>query len=391
MINYRGRPLFGEDSSPNNTSEFMALGGTLLFCILFLLSMIFVKPFPQKPKYKEVQIVLSSTPIVKETEANPAPAAAAPASAPAPVAEPAPVVEKAAPKVEQKTAVEQKVVEAPKPKAQPKPKPAEPKKVEPKKTETVQKTQPKPKTETPKPAPAPAPKPTPAPAPVQEEPVQLYQDPMEAFAQQTKKQPKQEFNWDMFDDDASEVTSSSSQSTQSASVVSSTPSFEGSAGTAAAEKSPALTSQAASSGASQNNAVSTQTSSALSGITNAKYVGRAVSGVSSETSVKTQASGSGKVALEMSNGNIRALIKPATPAINLSEAAAATIDNSRTVTIKFRVLEAGNVPRAEISIEPESTLHQLVRDEIRDQVSAWLFEAADYSAYASFTYKIVKQ
>lgn len=391
MINYRGRPLFGEDSSPHNTSEFMALGGTLLFCILFLLSMIFVKPFPQKPKYKEVQIVLSSTPIVKETEANPAPAAAAPASAPAPVAEPAPVVEKAAPKVEQKTAVEQKVVEASKPKAQPKP--AEPKKVEPKKTETVQKTQPKPKTETPKPAPAPAPKPTPAPAPapVQEETVQLYKDPMEAFAQQTKKQQKQEFNWDMFDDDASEVTSSSSQSSQSNQVVSSTPSFEGSAGTAASEKSPALTSQAVASGASQNNAVSSQTSYALSGITNAKYVGRAVSGVSSETSVKTQASGSGKVALEMSNGNMRALIKPATPAINLSEAAAATIDNSRTVTIKFRVLEAGNVPRAEISIEPESTLHQLVRDEIRDQVSEWLFEAADYSAYASFTYKIVKQ
>ena len=152
-----------------------------------------------------------------------------------------------------------------------------------------------------------------------------------------------------------------------------------------------MTSQAVASGASQNNAVSTQTSSALSGITNAKYVGRAVSGVSSETSVKTQASGSGKVALEMSNGSMRALLKPSTPVINLSEAAAATIDNSRTVTIKFRVLEAGNVPRAEISIEPESTLHQLVRDEIRDQVSAWLFESADYSATASFTYKIVKQ
>ena len=214
---------------------------------------------------------------------------------------------------------------------------------------------------------------------------------MEAFAQQTKKQPKQEFNWDMFDDDASEVTSSSSQSSQSNQFVSSTPSFEGSAGTAVTEKSPALTSQAVASGASENNAVSTQTSSALSGITNAKYVGRAVSGVSSETSVKTQASGSGDLALNWSNGNKRALIKPATPAINLSEAAAATIDNSRTVTIKFRVLEAGNVPRAEISIEPESTLHQLVRDEIRDQVSEWLFEADDYSAYASFTYKIVKQ
>lgn len=377
MINYRGRPLFGEDSSPHNTSEFMALGGTLLFCILFLLSMIFVKPFPQKPKYKEVQIVLSSTPIVKETEANPAPAAAAPASAPAPVAEPAPVVEKAAPKVEQKTAVEQKVVEASKPKAQPKP--AEPKKVEPKKTETVQKTQPKP---------APAAKSTPVPAPVQESPIEYAVDPMEAFAQQTKKQPKQEFNWDMFDDDAAEVSSSSSQS---ASVVNSVPSFEGSAGTAASEKSPNLTSQTAVSGASQNTSVSSKTSTALSGIADAKFLGRAVNGVSSESTVKTKASASGNIAMEMSNGSSRALLRPATPTINLSAEAAATIDGSRSVKITFKVLEKGNVPRAEISIEPESPLHQLVRDEIRDQVSEWLFEAADYSAYASFTYKIVKQ
>ena len=383
MINYRGRPLFGEDSSPRNTSEFMALGGALLFCILFLLCMIFVKPLPQKPKYKEVQIVLSSTPIVKETEANPAPAAAAPASTPAPVAEPAPVVEKAAEapkleqKVEQKVAEAPKVVEAPKPKTQPKP--AEPKKVEPKKTETVQKTQPKP---------TPVAKPTPAPAPVQESPIEYAVDPMEAFAQQTKKQPKQEFNWDMFDDDAAEVSSSSSQS---ASVVNSVPSFEGSAGTAASEKSPNLTSQTAASGASQNTSVSSKTSTALSGIADAKFLGRAVNGVSSESTVKTKASASGNIAMEMSNGSSRALLRPATPTINLSAEAAATIDGSRSVKITFKVLEKGNVPPTEISIEPESTLHQLVRDEIRDQVSEWLFEAADYSAYASFTYKIVKQ
>jgi hypothetical protein len=286
-------------------------------------------------------------------------------------------------------------VEPAKPKTEAaKPKPVEPKKTEskpkpaePKKAETVQ----KPKAESkpaPKPAPAPAKKPAPAPVPAQEEPVQLYQDPMEAFNQQTKKQPKQEFNWDMFEDDATEVASSNSQS---ASVVSNAPAFEGSAGTAVTEKSPALQSQAAATGASQNNAVSSQTSSALSGIADTKFVGRAVNGVSSESTVKTRASGTGTVALEMSNGTMRALLRPASPAINLSQQAADTIDNSRTVIIKFRVVEAGNVPRAEISIEPESTLHQLVRDEIRDQVSAWLFEAADYSAYATFTYKIVKK
>jgi hypothetical protein len=95
--------------------------------------------------------------------------------------------------------------------------------------------------------------------------------------------------------------------------------------------------------------------------------------------------------MEMSNGRSRALISPAKPVINLSAQAAATIDSSITVTIRFRVVEAGNVPRAEIAITPESTLHQLVRDEIRNQISTWRFEPADYAATATFEYKIVKQ
>ena len=356
-MNYKGLPLFGEDSSPHNTSEFFAIAGTALFWLIFMLCMIFVHPKPQKPKYKEVQIVLSSTPVVKETEANPAPAAAAaaPASDMAPVADPAPVVEKAAPKVQQK--IEQKVAEAPKVVEAPKPKPQ--------------------------------PKPAPAPVPVQSEPIEYAVDPMEAFAQQTKKQPKQEFNWDMFDDDATETSSSSSS--QSVAVKNDAPAFEGSAGQAAIAKSPNLTSQTTANGASQNNSVSKQTSSALSGIADTKFLGKAANGVTSESQVKTKASGTGAVALEMSNGSMRALIRPSSPVINLSPEAAATIDSSRIVTIKFRVVEAGNVPLAEISIEPESSLAQIVRNEIRDQVSEWLFESADYSAYASFTYKIVKQ
>ena len=109
------------------------------------------------------------------------------------------------------------------------------------------------------------------------------------------------------------------------------------------------------------------------------------------TNVKSKTSGSGKIEMQMSNGRSRALISPAKPVINLSAQAASTIDSSITVTIKFRVVEAGNVPRAEISITPESTLHQLVRDEIRNQISTWRFEPADYAATATFEYKIVKQ
>ena len=177
MINYKGTPIIGEDSNPQHTSEFFAIAGTVLFWIIFSIFSVVIKPQPEKPKYKEVQIVLSSTPVVQKTEEAPAPAEAASESAASSesiveqVVE-TPVVETPAPKVETAPVVKEtppapksveKTVETPKPKAQPKP---EPKKEAPK-TQT-QKTQ------------------TPAPA-KKAEPVEqvLYQDPMEAFNNQT--------------------------------------------------------------------------------------------------------------------------------------------------------------------------------------------------------------
>ena len=136
MINYKGTPLFGQDSSVSHTSEFFAIAGTILFWLLFLIFSFVIKPQPKKPEYKEVQIVLSSTPVQKSEDA-PAPAEAASASASAaseslvenpPVEAPAvesPVVETPAPKSEplQKTVETPapKKTEAPKPKAQTQP------------------------------------------------------------------------------------------------------------------------------------------------------------------------------------------------------------------------------------------------------------------------------
>ena len=48
------------------------------------------------------------------------------------------------------------------------------------------------------------------------------------------------------------------------------------------------------------------------------------------------------------------------------------------------------MPVTEITITPAAILSELVRSEIVDQISRWRFEAADYSAYAEFEYKIVK-
>lgn len=377
MINYKGTPLLGEDSNPQHTSEFFAIAGTVLFWLIFTIFSFFIKPQPDKPKYKEVQIVLSSTPVVQKTEEAPAPAEAASASAassesvveqvvetPAPKVEPAPVVKETPPAPK---TVEKKV-ETPKPKAQPKP---APKKEAPK--TTTQKT----------PTPVPAKKAEPV------EPIEYAVDPMEAFAAQTNKKPKKEVDWDAIfgDDEPTETPTSSLTKT----VTNKEPAFSGTAGTKAADSTEKLTSSSTSNSNSKSLNASSSTSSALEGIKNSSFKGNAENGIQSQTNVKSKTSGSGKIEMQMSNGRSRALISPAKPVINLSAQAAATIDSSITVTIKFRVVEAGNVPRAEISITPESTLHQLVRDEIRNQISTWRFEPADYAATATFEYKIVKQ
>ena len=122
MINYRGKPVLGPDSSSKNTSEFFALSGTVLFWLLFLIFSFVIKPEPKK-QYKEVQIVLSSTPIVQKTEESPAPAEQAAASA----ASPEPVVEKVVETPASAPAPAPKKVETPKPKAQPQPKKEAPK------------------------------------------------------------------------------------------------------------------------------------------------------------------------------------------------------------------------------------------------------------------------
>lgn len=365
MINYRGKPIFGEDSSVSNTSEFFAIAGTVLFWLLFLIFSFVIKPQPKK-QYKEVQIVLSSTPVVQKTEEAPAPAEAASASAASAPSEPAqvqPVIETPpAPAVKETPKPAPKKVETPKTTAQPKKEPA--------------KTQSQPK---------PAAKPAPAPQKTASEPIEYAVDPMEAFAAQTAKKTKQEFDWSQFDDDEPAETSTS---TPSKTVQNNAPAFSGSAGTAAASDSSKITSTNSNIG-SKSNTASSSTSSALQGIKNSTFKGNAANGVQSETSAKAKTSGSGKVEMEMSNGRSRALISPASPVINLTAPAAATIDASITVSISFRVNEKGNV--SGVTISPSSAFKDIVKQEITGQLLDWLFEPADYSATATFEYKIVKK
>ena len=367
MINYKGTPLFGEDSNPQHTSEFFAIAGTALFWLLFLIFSFVIKPLPKKPEYKEVQIVLSSTPVVQKTEEAPAPAEAASES----VARQN-IVETPA---EETPAVQNPAVETPSPKSEPAPVKETPK----------PKVQPQPKKETAKTQTQP--KPTEKPAAVQQpaEPIHYAVDPMEAFANQTKQQPKKEFDWSQFDDDEPADTSTASQSQA---VQTNTPAFTGSAGIAATEDSSKVTSTSSNTG-NKSNTASSSTSSALEGIKNTTFKGNAANGVQSETSAKTKTSGSGKVEMEMSNGRSRALLSPASPVINLSAQAAATIDASITVSISFKVNEKGNV--SGVIISPASAFKEIVKQEITAQLLDWIFEPADYSATATFEYKIVKK
>ena len=363
MTKFKGTPLFGQDSSPQNTSFILGLIGTGIFWFLLLICALLIKPVQKKPKYKEVQIVLSSTSVKEKVKESSAPAQAAsellPASSETPVA----------PANEESTLPVQKS--------------SAPAKTEPAKTQDSKPS----KTQLTKPVEKKVAAPSPAPT----EPT-IYKSVEELMAEQmaTKKSSSSDYDpWAAMEDDFEENTNETS-SNQNTIVNNTTPAFEGTAAQTVAKDEPE-TSSSSSSSTEKKQTASSGTIKALSSIKSQTYAGgNAANGIEAETNVKTTNSGSGKVEMVMSNGSSRALLEPSKPVINLSDAASMTIDGSRKVVIKFRVVESGNVPRAEISITPASILSELVRNEIIDQVSKWRFEAADYSATAEFEYKIVK-
>lgn len=364
MTKFKGTPLFGQDSSPQNTSNILALIGTALLWLTFLFCAIFIKPSVKKPKYKEVQIVLSSTSVKEKVKESSAPAQAA--SEPLPASSETPV----APANEESTLPVQKS--------------SAPAKTEPAKTQDSKPSKPQ--------LTKPVEKKVAAPSPAPTEPT-IYKSVEELMAEQmaTKKSSSSDDDlWAAMEDDFKENTNETSN-TQNTIVNNTTPAFEGTAAQTVAKDEPETSSSSSSSSTEKKQTASSGTIKALSSIKSQTYAGgNAANGIEAETNVKTTNSGSGKVEMVMSNGLSRELLDPSKPVINLSDAASMTIDGSRKVVIQFRVVESGNVPRAEILITPESILSELVRNEIIDQVSKWRFEAADDSATAEFEYKIVK-
>lgn len=364
MTKFKGTPLFGQDSSPQNTSFILGLIGTGIFWFLLLICALLIKPVQKKPKYKEVQIVLSSTSVKEKVKESSAPAQAA--SEPLPASSETPV----APANEESTFPVQKS--------------SAPAKTEPAKTQDSKPS----KTQLTKPVEKKVAAPSPAPT----EPT-IYKSVEELMAEQisTKKSTSSDYDpWVAMEDDFKENTNETSN-IQNTIVNNTTPAFEGTAAQTVAKDEPKTSSSSSSSSTEKKQIASSGTIKALSSIKSQTYAGgNAANGIEAETNDKTTNSGSGKVEMVWSNGSSRELLEPSKLEINLSKAASMTIDGSRKVVIKFRVVESGNVPRAEISITPASILSELVRNEIIDQVSKWRFEAADYSATAEFEHKIVK-
>ena len=397
-MRFKKIPLFGKDSSPQHTSNILALIGTLTFWLFFLICMIFIKQKPQKPKFKEIQIVLpqdfstqkNTAKKEEKSENQKEPSKMQETQKTEEIVQP---VQNEVPQIET-SQVTETVTKAPETKN------AVPNNTEPK---TVQKTQAEskpaeqkaPENTKPKTAPITESKPVQKTESVQNaEPVEYAKSVEELMAEQMNSKKKtNDFNWDMFEDDMNEDNQDNVYTQfQNNSVETQKSTFSGEAGVAAEQNVSSIKSETVQ---KEKNASTQKTSSstanALAKISNTSFKGKVENGIIGQTEVQTETNQDGHVKLKMSNGDTRALLEPTQPVINLSQNAASTIDGSRTVKIRFKVVESGNVPQNEIQITPASILTEIVKSEIIEQISRWRFEAADYIAFAEFDYKIVKQ
>lgn len=370
-IQYKGTPVFGRDSKPQNTSEFVALTGTVLFWLLLFLFLIFARPFAKKPEYKTVQIVLSSTPVAKTEKKESAASSAAAQKAQSTEKkiekqDVKTVKEQAAPKAEREAASQnRKIADTPKKAAS---KPAE---------KPAAKTQAAP-AENKKAA---APAKTPAPA----APVEYAKSVEELMAEQMNRQKTtaQDFNWDAFadSDDGSSASDNQPQKVAAASTTG------GSAAKLSQAGDSGLVSNVEKDG-SVSETASSNTTGKLSGVRNAKFIGNAGTSHSSELTAGIS-NGSGKNQFAMTDGSSRGLLEPSDPRIDLSEQAAGLIDSTINVTIFIEVQPSGNV--SSVDFQPSSIVPPLVQSEIRAQlVGKWRFERADYSSMGKFQYTIKK-
>lgn len=345
MIECKGTPLFGEGSSVSHTSEFFAIAGTVLFWLLFLIFSFVIKPQPKK-KYKEVQIVLSSTPVVQKTEKASAPSEAAGASSASAQSEPVQI---------------QPVVEtpAPAPKAEP-----------------VQKT-----VETPKLKTQPQPKPSPAAKPALElqqtmsEPIEYATDLSGGvdFNKIAKKTPVDNSIFDSMDSDGNNFSDNDSSSR----VVNGQSSMSGTGGTISANKNEGLKSESLQGAKTEEARHGTE----ICKIRDTKEIVNSESGLGENPK---KSAGKDKNSVVWTDGTgARTYYSLDT---NLSDKAIKSMQVSKATpfTITFSVDADGNVMITTIEIKNEFILSDIIKKEMKEKIGSWKFGKGSGISKAQF-------
>ena len=354
------QPLFGQDSSPHKTSMMLSAIITLVAWIIFCLMTFFIKFKPKTPQYKEIQIVLSSTPIEERNEEQ---SSAETAAVPEPVE--GPLVE-AIETPEIPNPVENPVAEA---------------KVEaPKQTPTPAKaqTQATPKTQTQSAKTTPKTE-TPEDKKVNYELVKSVEDLMNEQMNSGKKQT-QAPTWFYEDDIAYEPEPQISQRVER---VSGESVMSGTAGNATQNQNQTKRSNTETN--VSNDKSNEDTDNRLAAIKSAtgsvQNNGNSQSSLNQQFSSDLDISWSGG-ATRKQNGKL---------SINLDSVSSYISEKKTIVNIEFTVDEKGYVILGTIKIDKESLLNKNVRDEIISQISKWRFTEAASRSTAIFEYTIIKQ
>lgn len=193
--------------------------------------------------------------------------------------------------------------------------------------------------------------------------------------------------WDdsMFEDSS---TVQNNTSSQNSAVVKSESGFSGVAGSVNQREGNGVISS--STGETTQTSTSSSVANALSSIKSTSYSSSS-NGIQSNSMMEASKANSGGTNIKMVDGSVRTLISPKEPIITIKAENSNLIDSTVTVTINFTILESGNVPKGEISITPVSLLPLVIRDEVSEQISKWIFEPAKFISNGKFEYTIIKK
>ena len=361
------QPLFGQDSSPHITSMLISAIATLICWIIFCVLCFVVKFKPAVPEYKEIQIVLSSTPVEEQT-ATTEQAAAVEQTAVPEVLEGPQVEETTTPEIPKpvETPVAQAKVEAPKET----PAPA--------KTQTAAtKTQTKTTNTTTSKTTDPSKK-------VNFDDYQYATDYSDfSFNNSSSSSSKSSFDWSQFDDSSSDQEPAVSQKVDKVTTASSTSGSAASTSTSNQRQ----TSSSSSSSTSQTSApaASSSTSAAANAIKN----------TTGDSASSASATGSGDVQKFSSDLDITwngGAARKAKGSLSINLTTGSSIKEKKTtVKIEFIVGEDGYVTPGSVKITPESLLPENVRKEVISQINLWRFNEGTSRSTATFEYTIIKK